>query len=303
VLLKFEKRVSAIVLAFFILQLYFIPKKGELAWDALTVYFDGALSLFFQGKYETIMSERVLPGTSFITYLYFIPTCASDLSANLMISLFSVFILLSSYTISSKMYGKNAGFVVLLLLATNPTFHQYSFLYSSDIPLTAFTLASVLFKNPTISGIFLGIALLIRPSAILLLFPMLLKKPKVLISIPIFISGICLAGEISGYFSEIEVKAHAISAYSFQYLKDFFKVTNYFMAPLLLLGLRSGMFSQYIMLHMLFLCLWVTYDIRYLVPILPFAIMLQGKKFENRYLILLVPALILNFIKLVEFYF
>jgi len=308
---QYEKMlISGIILGFTLFYLYYIPPKGQLIWDSLYLYFDGAISLLFNGKYETILTGRGLPGTSFLTYLYFLLSGPSDINANLLILLLSIFILSATYIITYRMFGRKAAITALILLLSNPLFNKQTLLYSSDIPFTALTLATILtiiFKSkysPLASGIFLGFSMLIRPSAAILI-PLLLyhyksvkEKISLLISIPLFIVGIQTLGGVSGYLTELTVKSPIITAYTLDYIKSFFQETGILAAPLLLIGMYKyrNILSQYTLLHLVALLFWVTYDTRYILPIIPFAAMLQSSIFsltKTKFLIVLVIATII----------
>lgn len=323
---RFEKRrrtllfVSCAILAYVFLHLYLIPKRGQLVWDSLYVYFDGALSLKYSGIYETIVGERSLPGTSFLTYLYFLLVPPTDTNANLLNLFLSAWVIVASYIVTIRLIGNRAGLAVFLLLLFNPLFHEHTLLYSSDIPFTALTLAAVVplaaggRYSPLVSAVFLGLSMLVRPSAVLLLIPLMLhyRSPKkagaLLLSIPIFLMGIHQVGGVSGYLSEVEVKSSVLATHALPYIKNLFLSTNLIMAPFLLMGLYKPreIFSQYVILHMIALSLWVAYDVRYLLPIIPFVAIIQGKSLfsvKGRFpVFLLLLALLLNLIQLKQFY-
>jgi hypothetical protein len=308
-----------LIAIFLSLHLYFIPEKGQMVWDSLYVYLDGALALLFQGRYETILDIRSLPGTSFLTYIYFLFTAPTDINANLLVLLCSTWIIASSFLLAYRTLGEKASVVILLLLVSNPLFHKQTLVFSSDIPFVAFLMASALpiaFEtpySPLLSGIFLGISMIIRPSAVLLLFPLLLyykqsRRLWVLVSLPIFIAGIWPSGDIFGYMTEVSVKSYKISAYALRYISSLFFETNIVMAPALLIGLLMvrSLPSQFILLHMFALSFWVAYDVRYLLPVVPFAVILQGEvlsKLDKWKLGALVAiAVLLNMVKLCQFY-
>ncbi len=311
-------------------------EKAKLAWDSLYVYFDGALSLSFLGQYETILTGRSAPGTSYLTFIYFLLTSPSDGNAHLLTLLLALWILLVSYSLSTKILGKQAGLAAALLLATNPFFHDRISYFASEVPFAAFTLTTLWVLSgerhgtPILGGLLLAFSAFIRPSA-LLLYPaaliylsyrrelkeLLLFSASSIFFLLTFEALASLSSVISAYSIEIAVKTgysplspDVIVHNARQALLFSFLLINPLLTPGLFLRRYETRFEgislAYTLLHLASLSLWIGVSSRYLFPLLPVLTIIQttgivGTK-EKRIWVFIPAALALNIYMLLTGY-
>jgi hypothetical protein len=258
-----------LIVSFSALALFYILTvldASRLHWDSLYVYFDGALSLYFLGLFDSILDVRNLPGMSLLTYMFFLATGPTDTNAYYLQGIFFSMMLVSVSLTSYRLYGRNAGIVSFVLMASNPYLWDQRELFGSDIPFAALLsmLVFVLFffNNPKIrnnaySGavfILFCLLILLRHSGLLLFIAILinthlLKKEKIAASRPFIIAIICafgihyiatgnFASYMPSYFDEFKVRTGLDFSY---YIYNFILTTkhsailvNYIVAALLI---------------------------------------------------------------------
>jgi len=322
---------TASTIGFILLEMRRIP-EAYLTWDSLYVYFDGALALSFLNKYETILSGRSSPGTSYLTHLYFRLTSPTDMNAIMLTLLLALSILLLSYVIGSDLHSKKNGIAIMIILYTNPYFRDRIPIFASEIPYAVFTLLTlfILSSNSSrrvgLGGVLITLSSYIRPSG-LLLYPAAVsyhlyhkrKKEAGLITVASIVSLIMLQvvtpsiGVIGAYSSEMAVKGQ----YHFNLIelaKSLKDVLYYFTLTLgiaLLPGLAVrdksknfiGIASLYVLFHLLSLSFWVSIQSRYIFPALPIATIIAVthiNTMDGHFLKrgLLIFALVINLIML-----
>jgi hypothetical protein len=289
----------AVGIVFILLEVRRIS-EAYLTWDSLYVYFDGALSLSFLGDYETIMTGRSSPGTSYLTYLYFLLTSPIDVNAFLLTLLMSLTVLLLGYATGTKLLNRWNGFVIMVILYTNPYFRDRIPIYSSEMPFAAITLIALAAlsaqsrRGVASGGFLIALSSAIRPSG-LLLYPsavaLMLRRRRLhetaTLTTATVISMIVLQlfaptmGVIEAYSTEIFVKEQD----AFNPLKlyqDARDVLRYFiltlgvaLVPGFLIMRNMGRFleisSLYVLFHLLGIVLWVGVSSRYVFPVIPIA--------------------------------
>ncbi|MEE8403714.1 MAG: hypothetical protein V3R93_08175, partial [Candidatus Hydrothermarchaeaceae archaeon] len=281
-----------------------IPGTSSMHWDSLYVYFDGALSLYFLGSFDTILDVRNLPGTSLLTYLFFKITGPTDINAYYLQGILFSLMVLSVSLVSYRLYGINAGVLSFILIVSNPYLWDVRQLFGSDIPFTSLLSALVFllffFNNRAVVGILFCLLILIRPSGVLLFLAVLLnaywfKKEKAFDFRP-FVIGIIgafgihyaltgnFASPILTYFDEVGV----LTGFDLSYvLTNFIAATknsailiNYVLAILILyrlsltlaggkMNIYEGVLLTFSALHIMAISLWPVPAWRYAIPIIP----------------------------------
>ncbi len=286
-------------IGFVLLEMRRLP-QSYLTWDSLYVYFDGALSLSFLDKYETILSGRSSPGTSYITHLYFRLTSPTDINAILLTMLLALAILFLGYVIGSDLLNKKNGIAVMFILYSNPYFRDRIPIYASEIPFAFFTLITLILLSSNSSrkvglgGLFITLSSYIRPSGLLLypaavtylLYSKRLREAGTitavfiasLVALQVVVPSVAVIG---AYSSEMSVKGQ-YQIQSTDLIVSIKDVLYYFVLMLgvgLLPGLRirkdskefERIASIYVLLHLVSLSFWVSLTARYVFPVIPIA--------------------------------
>lgn len=284
---------------FILSELRRIP-QSELSWDSLYVYFDGALALSFIDGYETILSGRSSPGTSYLTYLYFLPTSPTDINAIMLTMLMALTVLLLSYIIGMDLMNRRNGIAIMFILYANPYFRDRIPIYASEMPFAAFTLLALIAlsvrstRRAALGGILIALSSVIRPSG-LLLYPATVSylmyhkqmREATTITVALGLSLLALQilaptmGVLSAYSTEMSVKGQ----YQFnplelvgnlnEVLRHFVLILGVSLAPGLFIrkytGRFDGMASLYVLLHLVGMVFWVDVSARYVFPVIPMA--------------------------------
>lgn len=317
----------SLVLGAFLFQAINRLEKFELIYDSLYVYFDGALSLYFNGAYETILAGRSAPGTSYLTYLYFLLTSPNDVNAHLLTVILSLWILAACYLLATRVLDRNSGIAAAVLLATNPFFYDRMAFFASEIPFATFLLASMgaLSADGRIARVGGALALagaaLVRPVGLLLypaaLFGLLrsrMVKDAALLtaylsfSLLLVQSAVPFFGTIEAYSREALLKAEEVSPWAMMARNATQSALLVFLmaTPAMFPGffIRHGtrferIAMAYVTLHITALLAWADFFARYLFPLLPLAIILTttgilGLKHRKLSAALLAIALAMN---------
>ncbi len=317
----------SLLLGAFLLQALNRLEKFELIYDSLYVYFDGALALYFDGAYDTILAGRSAPGTSYLTYLYFLLTSPNDVNAHLLTVILSLWILAACYLLATRVLDRKSGIAAAVLLATNPFFYDRMAFFASEIPFVALLLASLWFLSTdgriaqAGGPLALAGAALIRPVGLLLytaaLFGLLRSrrvKDAALFTayLSLFLllvqSAVPFFGTIEAYSREALLKAEEFSPWAMmaRNVKQSALLVFLMATPAMFPGfLRrhgtrfEGMAIAYAILHATSLLTWADFFARYLFPLLPLAIILTttgilGLKHRNLSVALLAIALATN---------
>ncbi len=331
---RYFAAISAI-LGIFVLQALSRLDEFALIYDSLYVYFDGALALYFNGAYDTILVGRSVPGTSYLTYFYFLLTSPNDVNAHLLTVVLALWIIAASYHIATRVLDRNSGVAAALLLVTNPFFYDRTAFFASEIPFAAFLLASMWLLSREGRRFLVGGALalagaaLIRPVG-LLLYPAaslaLLRARRagdvalVTSSLALFLaltqSAVPFVQSIEAYSREALLKAEIFPPFSTMAhnAKQSAMFILLMATPVMLPGFfrRNGTRFEsvsviYASLQAASLLVWADFFARYLFPLLPLAVILTttgviGLRRKWISVTLLVVALAMNFFMLFSGY-
>lgn len=324
---RFRLLSSALLLvgSFFYIRKIF--GAATIGWDSLYVYFDGALSLYYLGQYETISDVKALPGMSFITYAFFLFTGVKDFNAHLLSIVFLLLIVVSVHGLARKRYGSLTGFLLSLTIISNPYILDYTLEFGSDIPFVAMSIFSfygiTTFKNKLryVFYLLLFYSLLIKPIGLLLVFAIYFFyfERKGLanllgLALPSFLFLGLLDRNIKGYINELEIFQYLnpsdIVGYMAQYALGLLIILNPFIALLVLSKLvefkrLDGMektvlyYSGFVFLSV---SIWIYFSLRYLLPIIPFLVLLAGSRTNKHQNKLLVLAALFNLALIISGY-
>jgi len=143
------------------------------------------------GKSKLFGGPPIIEWSLFIFYKLF-NFNSLEFNTRLVMHLFGILVLLSSYSLFSKWFSKRNSLLITFLISINPIINLFSFVTVEDVLLIVFTFLSLIYitkyleeqkiNNLFFSGIFLGLGVVNKYSIFLWLFPiifvLLIKKYK-----------------------------------------------------------------------------------------------------------------------------